>query len=59
MKINFRFFGGWVAENIYYMGNSNVINVKKGNSNLRIGAISGIYKDFDYKKGIKFIYFLF
>ncbi len=38
--------GGWVAENIYYMGYSNVIWFK----GLRIGGISGIYKFFDFYK---------
>lgn len=39
-------FGGWVAENIYYMGYSNVIWYK----GLRIGGISGIYKYHDFYK---------
>ncbi|CCH40850.1 Lariat debranching enzyme [Wickerhamomyces ciferrii] len=39
-------FGGWVAENIYYLGNSNVIWFK----GLRIGSISGIYKYHDFYK---------
>ncbi|EPX71305.1 RNA lariat debranching enzyme Dbr1 [Schizosaccharomyces octosporus yFS286] len=40
-------FGGWIAPNIYYMGRSSVIRV----GNLRIGGISGIYSEFDYRKG--------
>lgn len=39
-------FGGWVAENIYYMGYSNVIWYK----GLRIGGLSGIYKYHDFYK---------
>ncbi|GMR53437.1 hypothetical protein PMAYCL1PPCAC_23632, partial [Pristionchus mayeri] len=39
--------GGWVAPNIYYMGNSNVIKY----GGLRIGGLSGIYKAGDYHKG--------
>jgi len=39
-------YGGWVAENIFYMGHSNVIWYK----GLRIGGISGIYKYFDLYK---------
>ncbi|KII74208.1 Lariat debranching enzyme [Thelohanellus kitauei] len=40
-------FGGWVAENIYYMGYSNVIEFM----GIRIGGLSGIYKSYDYAKG--------
>jgi len=43
-----RYYGGWVAENIYYLGCSGVINV---NDELRIGGISGIEKEYDYMKG--------
>lgn len=50
--IIYRYFGGWVAENIYYLGNSNVLWVRKGNHQIRIGGISGIYKDYHYNKGI-------
>ncbi|KAJ1728847.1 lariat debranching enzyme [Coemansia biformis] len=41
------YYGGWVAPNIYYMGGSGVVRF----GGLRIGGISGIYKDFDYAKG--------
>ncbi|KAJ2767332.1 lariat debranching enzyme, partial [Coemansia nantahalensis] len=41
------YYGGWVAPNIYFMGNSGVVRF----GGLRIGGISGIYKDFDYAKG--------
>ncbi|KAJ2828890.1 lariat debranching enzyme [Coemansia erecta] len=41
------YYGGWVAPNIYFMGNSGVIKF----GGLRIGGISGIFKDFDYAKG--------
>ncbi|KAL8625307.1 hypothetical protein ACOMHN_030068 [Nucella lapillus] len=40
-------YGGWVAKNIYYMGYANVIEV----GGLRIGGLSGIYKERDYYKG--------
>ncbi|CAF0889422.1 unnamed protein product [Didymodactylos carnosus] len=40
-------YGGWVAENIYYMGYSNVINY----NGLRLCGISGIYKSNDYNIG--------
>ncbi len=44
-------FGGWVAENIYYLGSSNMVWVKKGNRQIRIGGFSGIYKDYHFQKG--------
>ncbi|EEB06389.1 RNA lariat debranching enzyme Dbr1 [Schizosaccharomyces japonicus yFS275] len=40
-------YGGWVAQKIYYMGRSSVINV----GGLRIAGLSGIYKVNDYYKG--------
>lgn len=39
-------YGGWVCENVYYMGFSNVIWYK----GLKIGGISGIFKYFDFYK---------
>ena len=45
------YYGGWVAENIYFLGYSGVVQVKKGDQCLRIGGISGIEKGYDYKKG--------
>ena len=53
-KINFcfiRYFGGWVCKNIYYLGFSGIINI----NGLTIGGISGIYKSFDFYKGIKYL----
>lgn len=41
------YHGGWVSDNIYYLGHSGVINF----GGLRIGGISGIAKENDYKKG--------
>lgn len=41
------YYGGWVAPNIYYMGASGVVRF----GGLRIGGITGIYKNQDYAKG--------
>jgi lariat debranching enzyme len=41
------YYGGWVAPNIYFLGYSGVVNV----GDLRIGGISGIHYDRDYRKG--------
>jgi len=45
------YFGGWVAKNIYYLGQAGSIYVKKGDTSIRITGMSGIYdhKDFKYK----------
>ncbi|KAK5583817.1 hypothetical protein RB653_005419 [Dictyostelium firmibasis] len=39
--------GGWLCENIYFMGRSNVVNF----GGIRIGGLSGIFKEYDYHKG--------
>ena len=41
------YYGGYVAENIYYLGRAGVINVK----GIRIGGVSGIFNKFDYFRG--------
>ena len=41
------YYGGWVAQNIYYLGRSGVINVK----GIRIGGFSGIFNKYDYFRG--------
>jgi hypothetical protein len=41
-------FGGWAAPNIYYMGYAGVINF----GGVRIAGISGIYKHYNYDKGL-------
>ena len=39
--------GGYICENIYYLGKSGVVNYK----GLKIAGLSGIYKEYDYNKG--------
>ncbi|KAN0016356.1 hypothetical protein ACTFIU_006323 [Dictyostelium citrinum] len=39
--------GGWLCENIYFMGRSNVVEF----GGIRIGGLSGIFKEYDYQKG--------
>ncbi|KAN0030503.1 hypothetical protein ACTA71_009142 [Dictyostelium dimigraforme] len=39
--------GGWLCENIYFMGRSNVLNF----GGIRIGGLSGIFKEYDYQRG--------
>ncbi|KAI9006940.1 Metallo-dependent phosphatase-like protein [Hyaloraphidium curvatum] len=41
------FHGGWVCPNIYFLGFAGVIKF----GGLRIGGLTGIYKDQDYEKG--------
>ena len=38
-----RYFGGWVAPKIYFLGYSGCIVVKKGQTSIRIAGISGIF----------------
>ncbi|KAF7717563.1 Uncharacterized protein PECH_006602 [Penicillium ucsense] len=40
------YYGGWVAPNIYYLGAANLIRFGP----LRISAMSGIWKGYDYRK---------
>ena len=44
---NFRFYGGWVAPNIYYLGASGCVTYR----GLKIAGLSGIYKKWHYHQG--------
>ena len=48
-------YGGWVAENIYYLGHAGVVEF----GGLRIAGISGIYKPYDYKLGTCIYYYYY
>ena len=45
--LSLRSLGGWVAPNIYYLGNAGCVQF----GGLRIAGLSGIYKESDYGKG--------
>ena len=40
------YYGGFIAENIYYLGHSGVVDF----GGLRIGGLSGIFKSYDYTR---------
>ena len=42
-----RFYGGWVAPNIYYLGASGAVNYR----GVTIAGLSGIYKRYHYNQG--------
>ncbi|CAD8052536.1 unnamed protein product [Paramecium sonneborni] len=41
-------FGGWVCPNIYFLGSSNVIQIKKGQTTFKLGGNSGIFNNYDF-----------
>ena len=42
-----RYYGGWAAPNIYFLGVAGVVRF----GNIRIGGVSGIYNGRHYKSG--------
>ena len=46
------YYGGWVAENIYFLGYSGVINI----NGLRIAGVSGIHNNSNWNKGYFEVY---
>jgi len=47
-----RFHGGWLAPNIYYLGQAGVIVV----NGIKIAGVSGIFKGHDFRYG-KFAFY--
>ncbi len=45
--------GGWVAENIYYLGAAGLVILSKGCLKVRVSWLSGIYKHYDFKNILK------
>lgn len=50
----FRYYGGWAAPNIYFLGFAGVVKF----GNIRIGGLSGIYNERHYHLGWLIIIFL-
>jgi lariat debranching enzyme len=54
---DFRYHGGWLAPNIYYLGAAGSIYVHPTTAEgtpspgIRLSGLSGIYKSFDYRRG--------
>lgn len=47
------YFGGWVAKNIYYLGQAGSVYVTKGSTRVRISGMSGIYNHRDFQYTLK------
>ena len=45
------YYGGYVAENIFFLGYSGVFNLQKNGHTLRIAGISGIEKHYNANRG--------
>ena len=46
-SFNHRFYGGWAAPHIFFLGAAGVVQF----GGLRIGGLSGIYKKYEYNTG--------
>ena len=44
-----RFHGGWLAPNIYFLGNAGCVQV----NGIRIAGASGIFQHYDFNKGAR------
>jgi lariat debranching enzyme len=57
MVLFFRYHGGWLAPNIYFLGAAGSIYINPTIADpskaapIRLSGMSGIYKSFDYKRG--------
>lgn len=51
LVISFRYYGGWAAPNIYFLGAAGVVRF----GNIRIAGLSGIYNGRHYKTGCLFV----
>lgn len=47
VNIYCRYYGGWAAPNIYFLGFAGVVKF----GNIRIGGLSGIYNERHYRLG--------
>lgn len=47
-----RYYGGWLAPNVFYLGQSGVVRVGTSDGWIRVGGLSGIFKRHDYNRGV-------
>ena len=47
------YFGGWVAPNIYFLGQAGSILLQKGQTRIRVAGLSGIYNHRDFQFCLK------
>ncbi|GIQ85533.1 hypothetical protein KIPB_007216 [Kipferlia bialata] len=43
-------YGGWIAPNVYYLGNAGAVDCVFGDRHIRVAGASGIYKSHDARK---------
>ena len=48
------YFGGWLAPKIYFLGYSGCVIVRKGDFELTVGGISGIFTFPSFNRSIKY-----